>query len=82
MDEPKSSKAKSFAKRIALRKVAKAIPIVGGVVSLFFIAQKIEEKGVKRGAADAALDATPFIGRAKAVYELFADDIVPPPKPA
>lgn len=75
------NKAVSFLKRAGVRKVASAIPILGVFVSIFFIAKKIREKGLARGSADAALTATPVVGRAKALYELFGDDVIPP-KPA
>ncbi|HJL16111.1 MAG TPA: hypothetical protein RMH99_10655 [Sandaracinaceae bacterium LLY-WYZ-13_1] len=70
--------AKKLASRAAKRKLAKSVPVLGGLFSLLFVAQKIEEKGAKRGSIDAALDFTPVVGRAKALYEIFGDDVVPP----
>jgi hypothetical protein len=55
----------------------RAIPFVGAVVSVFFIVRKIRDEGVVRGGADAALDMTPGVGRAKAVYETLDGEILP-----
>jgi hypothetical protein len=77
-----SSRAAEIGKRAlthaARRKLVRAIPVVGIAFAAFHAAQKIRAKGYARGALDVALDMTPVVGRAKAVYEYFRGDIIAP----
>jgi hypothetical protein len=70
--------AKKLATRVALRRLVRAVPLLGAVVALVSIRQRVQEKGTARGVLDVALDVTPFVGRAKAVYEIFEGDLIPP----
>jgi hypothetical protein len=76
------SKAAGVGKRAlsgaARRRLVRAVPVLGVAFAAFHAAQKIREKGYVRGAIDVALDLTPVVGRAKAVYEFFRGDIIGP----
>ncbi len=54
----------------------KPIPIVGTVVAVSLAGYEIRKKGLLRGAVDVGLDATPFIGTAKGILELFTGDLI------
>jgi len=77
-----SSRAAGMGKRAltraARRRLARAVPVVGVAFAVFHAAQKIRAKGHVRGAIDVALDLTPVVGRAKAIYEFFRGDIIGP----
>jgi hypothetical protein len=64
--------------RAARRRLARAVPVIGIAFAAFQAAQKIRAKGYVRGAIDVALDLTPVVGRAKAIYEFFRGDIIGP----
>jgi hypothetical protein len=64
--------------RTAKRRLARAVPVVGVAFAAFHAAQKIRAKGYVRGSIDVALDLTPVVGRAKAIYEFFRGDIIGP----
>lgn len=76
------SKAAAIGKRAltraARRRLTRALPVVGIAFAAFHAAQKIRTKGYARGALDVALDLTPVVGRAKAIYEYFRGDIIAP----
>ena len=78
----KRSVAKNVATRAVIWKLARAMPVLGIVVSAFYLARRIRTKGAMRGSVDTALDMTPFVGRLKAIYELFAGDVIPPKRTA
>jgi hypothetical protein len=59
------------------KKVVKAIPYVGAIVSVVFIGHAIKKKGLLRGAAHVALDVTPVVGTAKNVIEIVTGDWIP-----
>ena len=75
------------AMRVA-RRLSRSIPIVGTVVAVAVVGRTIRRKGWKLGLIDAALDAMPFIGTAKAGVELARGDLFPdrpvpaPPDPS
>lgn len=59
--------------RIA-RKVGKAVPLVGTAVVIGLIGYEIKKKGLLKGVVNTALDATPVVGTAKNMIELFTGD--------
>ena len=63
------------------KKVVKAIPYVGAIVSIVFIGHAIKKKGLLRGAAHVALDVTPVVGTAKNVIEIVTGDWIPDKAP-
>lgn len=76
-----SRAAKRLAERNARGRLMRAVPVLGMLVSLFYVVHKLRTKGLRRGGLDVALDLTPGVGRAKAVYESFRGDLIPPPPP-
>ena len=73
-----------WAGRRLARRLGKAVPFVGALVAVGFLAETIRRKGVMRGLADTALNAVPFFGAVKNGIELFTDDWIadrpaPPP---
>ena len=73
------SGAKKAGTAVVRRKLIRAIPLVGPIFAVFHVAETIREKGPARGGLDAALDLTPVVGRAKALYEAFKGDIIAAP---
>jgi hypothetical protein len=63
------------------KKLVKAIPYIGAVISVVFIGHAIKKKGLLRGAAHVALDVTPVVGTAKNVIELVTGDWIPDKAP-
>jgi hypothetical protein len=59
------------------KKVLKAIPIIGPVFIVGFAGQDIKKKGLVGGAVHVGLDATPLVGTAKNVVEIFTGDWIP-----
>ena len=59
------------------RKVGKAMPVVGTAVVISMTAYEVKKKGLVRGIINTALDATPIIGTAKNVIEIFTGDWLP-----
>ena len=49
----------------AMRRLSRSVPFVGAIVAAGMLGSSIRRKGWIRGAADTALDATPFIGALK-----------------
>ena len=64
-----------------LKRMIKPIPIIGSVVAIGLIGYEIRKKGLLRGAVHVGLDATPVVGTAKNVLEIFIGDLIPD-KPA
>lgn len=58
-------------------KAAKAIPFVGTAFVVALAGYEIRRKGLFKGLASVALDATPLIGSAKNVIETFTGDWIP-----
>jgi hypothetical protein len=58
-----------YGKRRAVRKLVRAVPILGAVVAVATLGQAIRRKGVLGGSLDTALDAVPYLGGAKSVCE-------------
>lgn len=77
-------KRKSSYKKRALRagawhvtkRLIKPIPVVGTVLTLGLAGNTIRRKGLVRGSIDVALDATPILGTAKGMLEIFIGDII------
>lgn len=57
-----------------VRKIGKALPVVGVAVAVGLTGYEIRKKGLLRGLANTALDATPLLGTAKNVIEVFTGD--------
>ena len=64
-----------------VRKVGKAMPLVGTAVVIGMTAYEVKKKGLLRGIVNTALDATPVIGTAKNVIEVFTGDWLPDKQP-
>ena len=64
------------------KKLVKAIPYIGAVVSVAFVGHAIRKKGIIKGAVHVGLDVTPVVGTAKNVIEIVTGDWIPdkPPK--
>ena len=60
-----------------VRKVGKAMPVVGTAVVLGMTTDEVKKKGLVRGIVNTVLDATPIIGTAKNVIEVFTGDWLP-----
>ena len=59
------------------KKILKAIPIIGPVFIVGFAGHDIKKKGLVGGAVHVGLDATPVVGTAKNVVEIFTGDWIP-----
>jgi hypothetical protein len=62
--------------RVAKRLI-KPIPVIGTAVALWLAGYEIKRKGLLRGSVHVGLDATPVIGTAKGIVELFTGDLIP-----
>lgn len=56
------------------RKLGKSMPLVGTAVVIGLMGYEIKKKGLMKGVVNTALDATPVLGTAKNVIELFTGD--------
>ncbi len=59
------------------KKILKAVPIIGPVFVVGFAGHEIKKKGLVAGAVHVGLDATPVVGTAKNVVEIFTGDLIP-----
>ena len=66
--------------RVAKRLI-KPIPVVGTVMVIGLAGHEIRKKGWLRGAVHVGLDATPVVGTAKGLLELFTGDLIPDKEP-
>lgn len=66
-----------------VKKLLRAIPIIGPVFTVGFAGHDIKKKGIVPGAVHVGLDVTPVVGTAKNVVEIFTGDWIPDkdPKP-
>jgi hypothetical protein len=65
------------------RKLSRAVPLVGTAIAAATVFAAVRRKGFFGGALDTGLNATPFVGAAKNVYELVRGrDIIPDRRPA
>jgi hypothetical protein len=53
-----------------MRRLARSIPWVGGIIALATIGTALRRKGMVGGALHTALDAIPYVGGAKNIAEL------------
>jgi hypothetical protein len=60
-----------------VKKLLKAIPILGPVFTVGFAGHDIKKKGLVPGAVHIGLDVTPVVGTAKNVVEIFTGDWIP-----
>lgn len=65
-----------------VKRLLKAIPYIGPLVSVGFAGHEIKKKGLVRGAVHVGLDVTPVVGTAKNVVEIFTGDWIPDKPPA
>jgi hypothetical protein len=56
------------------RKAAKTVPLIGTAVAIGLIGYEVKKKGLWRGIASSALDATPVVGTAKNAIEILTGD--------
>ena len=54
-----------FGSARAMRKMSRSVPFFGAILAAGMLGSSIRRKGWVRGAADTALDATPFVGALK-----------------
>ncbi len=66
--------------RVAKR-IIKPIPVVGTALVIGLAGHEIRKKGLLRGAVHVGLDATPLVGTAKGLLELFTGDLIPDKEP-
>jgi hypothetical protein len=59
------------------KRLIKPVPVVGTVVAVGLAGYEIKRKGLLRGAVHVGLDATPLVGTAKGIVELFTGDLIP-----
>ena len=64
-----------------VKKLLRAIPIIGPVFTVGFAGQDIKKKGLLPGAVHVGLDVTPVVGTAKNVVEIFTGDWIPDKAP-
>lgn len=60
-----------------VKKLLRAIPIIGPVFTVGFAGHDIKKKGLVPGAVHLGLDVTPVVGTAKNVVEIFTGDWIP-----
>jgi hypothetical protein len=60
-----------------VKKLLKAIPLIGPVFTVGFAGHDIKKKGLVPGACHIGLDITPVVGTAKNVVEIFTGDWIP-----
>jgi hypothetical protein len=60
-----------------VKKVLKAIPIIGPVFTVGFAGHDIKKKGLVPGAVHVGLDVTPVVGTAKNLVEIVTGDWIP-----
>jgi hypothetical protein len=72
--------AKTVKSRVGLavvKKLLRAIPIIGPVFTVGFAGHDIKKKGIVPGAVHLCMDVTPVVGTAKNVVEIFTGDWIP-----
>ena len=66
--------------RVAKRLI-KPIPVVGTLLVIGLAGHEIRKKGLLRGTIHVGLDATPVVGTAKGLLELFTGDLIADKEP-
>lgn len=64
-----------------VKKLLKAIPIIGTVFTVGFAGHDIKKKGLGPGAVHVGLDVIPVVGTAKNLVEIFTGDWIPDKAP-
>jgi hypothetical protein len=64
-----------------VKKLLKAIPIIGPVFTIGFAGHDIKKKGIVPGAVHVGLDVTPVVGTAKNLVEIVTGDWIPDKAP-
>ena len=59
------------------KRLIKPIPIIGSLFAVGLAGYEIRKKGLLPGAVHVGLDATPVVGTAKNVLEIFTGDLIP-----
>jgi hypothetical protein len=59
------------------KRIIKPLPIAGTALAIGLTGYSIKKKGLIKGVIHSALDATPIVGTAKSVVELFTGDLIP-----
>ena len=59
------------------KRIIKPIPIVGTFVVIGLAGYDLKKKGLLLGGIHVGLDATPIIGTAKGIVEIFTGDLIP-----
>src|ERR1700704_5339656 len=60
-----------------VKKLLRAIPVIGTVFTVGFAGYDIKKKGLVPGAVHVGLDVTPVVGTAKNIVEIFTGDLIP-----
>ncbi|HEV7799121.1 MAG TPA: hypothetical protein VGO73_13235 [Pyrinomonadaceae bacterium] len=60
-----------------VKKLLKAIPVIGPVFSVGFAGHEIKKKGLAPGAVHVGLDVIPVVGTAKNLVEIVTGDWIP-----
>jgi hypothetical protein len=60
-----------------IKKLLKAIPVIGPVFTVGFAGHEIKKKGLAPGAVHVGLDVIPVVGTAKNVIEIVTGDWIP-----
>lgn len=53
------------------------MPYAGAILAVIVLGATIRRKGLAGGVLETALNATPFVGAAKNVLEIFRGDLIP-----
>lgn len=56
------------------KRVGKAIPVVGGLLTIGLVGYDIKKKGLVKGVINSGLDAIPIVGTGKNIIEFFTGD--------
>ena len=64
-----------------VKKLLRAIPVIGTVFAVGFAGHDIKKKGLGPGAVHVGLDVIPVVGTAKNVVEIFTGDWIPDKAP-
>lgn len=59
------------------KRLIKPLPFAGTALAIGLTGYSIKKKGLIKGIVHSALDATPIVGTAKNVVELFTGDLIP-----
>jgi hypothetical protein len=60
---------KRYAQRKLMKRVIRAVPVVGTLLAVATLGRTLRQKGLINGTISAALDAVPFVGGAKILAE-------------